>query len=758
MHEMTVFTYNFELLAMLHWREYNPALVMLLLALAGLVCWLYWQRLRQRFEQRSSVIFMALRVLAGLCLLFALFDPLWLTVRRPENPTRIALLTDISSSMDVADAGTEPRRQRAEKLGEKLINSIKEYADYDRFLFTDTLLDSDTGNNINEQAVRNTDIGQVLVDLCNKESAANADAFVMLTDGGDEIVDSVVMPDGPIYIVGVGSELPDMPDAAIDDIDHPTTIEKGSNFEITVDIFAVGGDLSEFSQVEMLLEEYDGEKWYLKERRQANLSGGRERVKYSVTDDDQVGVRRFRTRLNSGVRELTLLNNMREFTVEIEHKEINVLFYAHEVGWEFSTVRRELSDDPSISLTALFRLGISSGESQFVIQGERSTSDTFLESGFPTEIANLQLYNCVVIGSISADSWTISAARALKDYVSAGGAVIFLGGSDSYDAGGYAGSDLAELLPFRVGGQREGSFLRGRFPVSVPGYAQTHSIMSGVVERLLREQNVIVESVNLSGELKAAATELMSVSISDRKVPLVAINRFGQGQVMAIMTNTFWKWTRQNENMRYCFGQLWRQSVRALTGKDGAGRILSVKWDKEYYNPGERAEATVTVAGNYQSGSLHLRGQVAYGEIVEKVEVLPSGDSEGRQYSLGFDLAKPGDYIFELNAVLPNAELIGTEDTILERYEKSLAVGRVLNEGADLAVDHAFLNDLANRSSGAYYKEAEIDKLIMLISDKVLQKAVTTEVALIEDRYLFLAAFLLALTIEWVIRRRRNLI
>ena len=782
---MKVFTYNFDMLAMLHWREYNPALVLLLLVFVGFVCWLYWGRLRQRFERGSSVAMLVLRVLGALCLLFALFDPLWLTVRRPEEPTKVVVLADVSSSMDVADVGDEPRRVRAEKLAEKLDEAINEYADVGYYRFTDELIYDDGEMAAAEkEAVRNTDIGKVLVELCSGSEGGTeagdkdeelqgvgrrewqADAYVMLTDGGDEVVDSVVMPDGPMYIVGVGSELPDMPDLAIDDIDCPGTVEKGSNFEITVDMFALGGDGDEFGNVELALEEYDGEKWLTVEQRRVDLRGGREREKYAINDNEQVGVRRFRVRLGSGVRELTLLNNSREFTVEVEHKEINVLFYAHEVGWEFRAVRRELSDDPSISLTALFRLGISGGESQFVIQGQRGSDDAFLESGFPDELANLQMYNCVIIGSIAADSWTMTAAKALKEYVAAGGAVVFLGGPESFDAGGYGGSELSELMPFQVGGQSEGTFLRGRFPVSVPGYAQTHSIMSGVVDRLGRQRDVVVESVNVGGELKAAASELMSVSISGDKVPLVAINRYGQGQVMAIATNTFWKWTRQDENMRYCFGQLWRQSVRALTGKDGAGRILSVRWDKEYYNPGERAEAMVTVAGNYSPGSLHLRGQVMHNGEVEKVDVVPGRSADGggsdgavgREYSFGFELTKPGDYVFELSAVLPQRELVDGEDTVLERYEKSLAVGRVLNEGADLAVDHAFLNDLAARSGGAYYKEGEIDKLIMLISDKVLQKAVTTEVALVEDRYVFLAAFVVVLTIEWVIRRRRNLI
>ena len=44
-----------------------------------------------------------------------------------------------------------------------------------------------------------------------------------------------------------------------------------------------------------------------------------------------------------------------------------VLFFAQELGWDFSMIRKELARDPSVELTALFRV---SGQ-RFVVQGSR---------------------------------------------------------------------------------------------------------------------------------------------------------------------------------------------------------------------------------------------------------------------------------------------------------------------------------------------------------------------------------------------------
>jgi len=88
----------------------------------------------------------------------------------------------------------------------------------------------------------------------------------------------------------------------------------------------------------------------------------------------------------------------------------------------------------------------------------------------------------------------------------------------------------------------------------------------------------------------------------------------------------------------------------------------------------------------------------------------------------------------------------------LESYEKTLRVGPVLNEGAKLEVDHAFLDYLATQSGGAYFRESDFGKLAETLRDRIVEKAVTVDVPLVQHHYVYLLALLAILALEWTIR------
>jgi len=85
-------------------------------------------------------------------------------------------------------------------------------------------------------------------------------------------------------------------------------------------------------------------------------------------------------------------------------------------------------------------------------------------------------------------------------------------------------------------------------------------------------------------------------------------------------------------------------------------------------------------------------------------------------------------------------------------------VGPSLNEGANLEVDHKFLDELAARNGGKYFPESKFEKLIEAIKSRIMTGAVRREVPLVQDRFVYLILFLSLLTLEWVVRRRMNLI
>ena len=58
-----------------------------------------------------------------------------------------------------------------------------------------------------------------------------------------------------------------------------------------------------------------------------------------------------------------------------------------------------------------------------------------------------------------------------------------------------------------------------------------------------------------------------------------------------------------------------------------------------------------------------------------------------------------GVYNFKLDAYLAQAQN-NSQENILESYQKTLDVGSRVNEGADLPLDHAFMNELSGQTGG----------------------------------------------------------
>ena len=96
-------------------------------------------------------------------------------------------------------------------------------------------------------------------------------------------------------------------------------------------------------------------------------------------------------------------------------------------------------------------------------------------------------------------------------------------------------------------------------------------------------------------------------------------------------------------------------------------------------------------------------------------------------------------------------EALAGFDTI-DTYE-STRIAPTRNEGARLEVDHAFLNDLAGRTGGAYSPETEIDRLIERLRASLLTGSVETDVHLVQQYGLFFLVVLAVLAWEWDVRR-----
>ena len=97
-------------------------------------------------------------------------------------------------------------------------------------------------------------------------------------------------------------------------------------------------------------------------------------------------------------------------------------------------------------------------------------------------------------------------------------------------------------------------------------------------------------------------------------------------------------------------------------------------------------------------------------------------------------------------------------EQILESYQRTIMVGTRLNEGANLEVDHAFLSSLASEAGGTYFPETQFESLIGTLRSQIIGRVVSMEIPLIEDSFIYIIIFVGILVLEWVIRRRMNLL
>ncbi len=731
----------------LQWRTHlHPvaAAAVILILVAWLI--ILFKRQRTNRSLKQTVLLLLPKVLIVLLLILAYFDPVRSVIQKPKKDKKIMVLVDSSSSMDCKDEPGVSRAERAARLSNDLIDKLGAFIDFETVDF-DMDVHGAGGAEQTAEQIRGTNLAKSLITVADKANNSDYMAAILLTDGGDELVRNPRLPQVPLHVASLGTSPETWDDLSITDITAPSIVEAAGKLEVSADIlarFATKDFETKVPMVRVKLEEKVQDEWQTRGSEFVRFDNPKTRARFSIKAPSEPGPKTYRINVENMPGELSELNNTRNFDLEVREDTLHVLFFAQELGWDFSMIRKELARDPSVELTALFRVS----EQRFVVQGSRQPGDEQLEAGFPKSKGILDLFKCVIVGSFGVSQWRQDQLQALVDYVRDGGAVVFLGGEKSFGGGGYAGTPVEPLFPWRIGGVQS-AFQVGRFSVSVPPAAVANSIIAETGRIISQLDAVSVESVNIEGPLKSGAVTLLEASVAGRSAPLISMQRFGQGQTMAIATNTLWKWRRASAELIEAHGHFWRQTVKNMTGWEEGQRFISVKWDQEQYNPGEKALATIRIAGRHDSGELQLKAEKKVDGKSTPVSIEPT---MGREYTFTAEVsfAKSAQHVFELQAVVG--------EQVLESYQRTIAVGTNLNEGANLEVDHAFLSSLASEGGGMYFPETQFESLIGTLRSQILGRVVSMEIPLIEDSFIYILIFVSILVFEWIIRRKMNLL
>ncbi|HEV3271582.1 MAG TPA: hypothetical protein VGZ93_05315 [Candidatus Methylacidiphilales bacterium] len=725
----------------LEWNpSFGPVVTALIVLGAGVYFYLLLPRLVRRHGRVNAWLLLLPKMLLVALLVLALLDPDFKLSGWNSTPAKVLVLQDISSSMDLRDDGSSTRGERAARLIRQLEADAPPSIRFEVLPF-DTAL-HEQGFVPKSGADRGTDLPAIFMALANQANLADADGAIVVTDGGDEMVELSAVPSLPLAIVGVGASPDSWNDIGIGTVTAPASVEEKSRFDLEADLYARPGTHENLAALKVSLDEGRDNNWTEVQSQTVDLSSLHAAAAFHVQVNG-TGAQRYRVRLPQLPGELTYANNSRIVNVQVQQRALHVLYFTQELGVDYKYLRTELGADPGVAFTAMYRVL----QDQFTVQGDR-TGYQDLAQGFPTSDDVLKRYDCVILGSFAASRFTDAQAQTLARYVENGGALILLGGESSFGRGGYADTKLAPLMPWMIA-DNEPDLATGSFPVTVSASGAALELTSGLREDLGASGGASLDSLNQPGGLRPGAIALLDATISDHTEPVVAWQRYGKGQVLGIATNTMWKWAAAGSETRALYGRFWRQAVRGLTKKLEGGSLLGIHWNQDQYRPGEQAVVEARLRQTDNAGTIRLVGSISGPGGDRDVNFSPV-IGQADLYTAKIPLPQRGDYTFHLSAY--------AGANLAESYERVLPVEPMLEEGASPELKDGYLRGIAARAGGVYAGEKDLDPVRAFLRERIVAQQSSVTVPLVNFWNIFPVAVIVVLVGEWLLRRRLNLV
>lgn len=725
-----------------------------------------WPHLRERLSLGRTGVLFALRGLLYGLILFFLSGPTLIEKNIKKLPPRLLVLVDGSKSMGVKDmAGGRSRFEAARQvlLGEKeggpekrgllaRLSSVYEVKVL-RYDTRTTPLPQEVLRHFVPEGSGSDLPGAIEAELRKGGGAAGKwpSMILLLSDGGDTSGAPWLSPGAekmpPVVSVGLGA--PErFRDISLHGVRAPRIAFRGKEirFEVTL---SVKGFTGKKLLVALTREGRVVRTQTLNVRRGAS----RKTLQFRYTPEEEGGLLlAVETPVLKG--EFVRTNNRVEIPIEVRKDKIRVLTISGSPGWNYRFLRMALKRDPIIDLVSFVFLR-SSQDDPGVPTEELSLVPFPLDKLFLEELKN---FDVIVFDNFSTHEYFSNYyLERVADYVRSGGAFLMLGGSRSYAAGGYANGPLQALLPVQLADRNDYIFrqrVKGRLTETGLRHPITRLAGGPAANKALWDAFPPLRRLNLTG---ASGEGQVLVSSRDSGVPLLAVRRFGEGRVLAVTSDDFWRWNfgmvgaKKSNNlylqliskmMRWLSGDPASSQVRILPeaepGEKGM-RVLRVDVRDDAYRPAANAKVLLLLRGPY--GNVRRLPAVFQPETGEfEARFVPGGG---------------GTYRVEAQARI-GGQMIG-------RAVRAVRIGGSRGaEMADVAPRWERLARLSKKTGGAFFPFSGSNRkdvrLLMDEIEKSMRGTVPPQIVEIRDVRLWsvpwMGIWLILLpAAEWTLRR-----
>ena len=727
----------------------------LVLSLALLVYFLYARRsLRLATPWRATLILLRASLLA--LIFICLMRPVIVVPAVIPQSSYVAVLMDDSSSMRLGDDEGGTRLDTVKSLmggGGQFRQQLSDKFKVRAFRFSETAARVESADDLLAEG-QGTNIQSALDQALRDSAGLPMSGIVLFSDGANNVeansstlaatLNNLRARGLPVFTVGLGASRLEG-DVELVRASGPRRVLRGSPVTAELLIQASGQqgsvDVEIFEDNHLLRTQpipMQGDATTVARVSFTPLSPGLHRYSFTVKPSDEEPVRE---------------NNTQEIVVHVEDSHPKILYIEGEPRWEYGKIRTALTEEKNVVLASVLR----SADGKFYRQGVESAEE--LAGGFPKSEEELFKFDALILGSIEATFFTFDQLKAIEQFVSRrGGTLMMTGGAKSFNAGGYATTPLADLLPvyLRGAGVSAGESQAFKAYPSDRGRDHPAAKLAEQADANLKawEQMPAITLPEVIAEAKPGATVVLEARNARNResvVPLLLEQRYGRGRTLALMAADTWRWRMMLDSGNQSFEVFWRNSLRYLV--EGVRKPVEAAPERSYYGTGEQVRIRVEVGDekflNVSDASVTARVTGPSGQARDiQMAPLVEGGFEGYAGSLVPD--EEGMFKVDVSARR------GKSGAQLGSGQASFLVGPVNREARGAAQNRELLKQIASETGGRYYTPGEAKDLIEDLTHSEGDGSVRMTYDLWDMPINFMLLVGLAAG-EWFIRKRKGL-
>jgi hypothetical protein len=780
------------------WAIRFPALVAVLVAAAaGAAAWFYlrWQPAMPR---RTRTLLAALRATAAAVLVLLLADPvLQLSVRTAPRPL-LWLLLDSSASMAIKDdlpvdqrkplaaatgldpAVASPSREDlvAAWLRKKDDNTLAALAD--TFRLRAFAFDSGDGVRPLQTAAGDatesfdgetlaaglsttgevTALGRALEELSLRHSAANLQGVVLVSDfdqnAGPPAAAAARRLDVPFYCVGVGPGI--AADVAID-VQAPPVMKKDERSLVTVTLRQSGLD-GGTAEVTVTARPLDGPAAKAGGQpldlgtRSVPLSAGTVAVEFPFTPAE-MGRHEFVAEVEKLAGESIDANNRAARETMVRDDFLRLEYVEYEPTWEWRFVKEVFHRDPLVGMRG-FRTFLRSADPQV-----RTSNDLFLAAPVAAR-ADFFATDVLFLGDMPAAALSSRFCEMTREFVEEfGGGLVVIAGP-RFGPAELAETPLADMLPVVFDTARRPRDDKPFELALTPEAALVDFMRLGADETENRKawKNLgplpwwqpVSRPHPQATVLAVHPTEKCTDGRTPQ--PIIAVRRYGRGEVVYVGTNETWR-LRKRYGDRY-YRQFWGQLMHrlGLGHAMGSQKRFVVRTDATTYRTDDTVIVTVEA---FDADFEPLSADKLPDRTLTARLVRPDAPAAGGPEKLAIAEVRPGLFEARIPALVAGEHRIVVDDPLTrEQAQAAFTVTGLSVEQRSVHRNTALQEAIAAATGGKSYDLTSAARLVTDI-EPVARPEHAMKVFPLSMTWACLLTGLGLLVAEWILRKRASL-